>query len=1094
MAQQGISTRELNIGGAAGRQVAQLNQQTGPDHSASNKQLRFVEQLTNIGDPLIKKMRQEEIQEAKIKDASDKKAKDEEAARLRVAAHKQLLATQGQDYKDAHSKTVNTRPDGQGGDKKVFAPKNPDVLNPIYKKEYELAFTTRKVEKFQKNLDLGAEKDIDEIYTVWEKLYKVPGSEFEGIPFDHVALTALTDRKDAYYAKHLQHLPHLGEVISQDKFKINYTAHEKAIAKKSQEFIDGERLKYLDDATHDFYVDRKYPKEKTKNGKTISAASDLFNQAEALQGKVITDKGMQGFYTKKEIHGAFIKQYSEQIFLAKSPDDPIFESINAIFDSPDAYRLLGLDPNDKNGTGSQYAALRAEADTRFLKLQKEAEDKNVNSDKNITKNHTNYLKKLDTKVRVTLSQDTITADQLGVIIAEYEDTSLWNQHKFEGINKLSESILVLKGKKVTTDQTPTTPKEAASIQKYKEDLLKIESRDELQDIKATLLLRTDISDREKNQNLINIKAHGERLKTKSEVRKTERDEFKENSADLKTSLSVKHKEETVDKKGKPIKSKDLVAGLEDYKKSVRSNIKLAKEDQEALIKERETLIKDRDQTEKDTVDKTTTKEFTDAITDIDPKKVTEANITSLQKILGKINSPTLQKELGFKINDLAEGIFSQEELEENSIKLKSANKAFSKLKERLNVIKELPSEKATIALSKLKDTLEAGAGGKIEGGFVEEFRTAVDNDPAKRDYRDMLSDLQGDIEKKKTTEVKEQEAKDKEDLIQKDEESRADLEQEAIQAVLKVKEDFSPDNYQDAVDKINLKTEVNQKDGTGPKNVFVIESSDRRFQYLQELDKLKVVSSGKVPSSKDLDPETFVAFQNDIEAIDDLPTGNQKREAINRELVELQFAFETFQLPESTYSDFYKLLKGKDPEGPPTIDPRDNGLKTISSIFQGKWGKFDTAEEFLPQGGRTGPQLYDKARRHFESWYTKWSNGEKFDDPTIKPYGSLNEVQKQEEAAKYADRILDYETDAGVMGDTFKKDLRTYDESWDDYMNRMKGKTTGNVPFATSEASEKDDSSKTGETSSMLKFSVGDLKISVGEKSSKYIVANKGKS
>lgn len=1041
MAQQGISTRELNIGGAAGRQVAQLNQQTGPDHSASNKQLRFIEQLTNIGDPLIKKMRQEEIQEAKIKDASDKKAKDEEAARLRVAAHKQLLATQGQDYKDAHSKTVNTRPDGQGGDKKVFAPKNPDVLNPIYKKEYELAFTTRKVEKFQKNLDLGAEKDIDEIYTVWEKLYKVPGSEFEGIPFEHVALTALTDRKDAYYAQHLQHLPHLGEVISQDKYKINYTAHEKAIAKKSQEFIDGERLKYLDDATHDFYVDRKYPKEKTKNGKTISAASDLFNQAEALQGKVITDKGMQGFYTKKEIHGAFIKQYSEQIFLAKSPDDPIFESINAIFDSPDAYRLLGLDPNDKNGTGSQYAALKDKAYKKYLDLKQKADKETEDADKEVETKHTQYINSMYIDSEVLRRAESLDLDELESLQRKYRDKSQYNKGKSELVDDIGDNIDLLVG--FTTDSTkkvgrqPLTKIERTEVNIYKDNIIKIKDLVDLKLEAIKLENNNEILAREKNAKFKIIDAHEENLKAIVSAKKDKVSLQEQESTSHRDTLVLNEKENI---KGK--KSTELKEGLNKYKEGIKADKKLTDGHKAELITARETEIESREQIENDESDVTYTTKFNELARTFNPNKIKKSDITKLEKILPKIKNGALKSRLEDKITDIAKGVFSQEELEDEANDRKAANKHFSKLNKELNLIREMDPAKGQQALETLQITLEKNKDDPSKiSSFVEEFLTATRNDPAKRDWRDMLSTVHGELETKKKAEQIKADQETWQNAANNSETDREAKQGEGQKAYKTLKTKYTIENYNAAEKAIFAKIFMQQADGSNPIEVFVF-PEERRLALWEKIRNEKTANSGQVPTIKELDPKIYTKFQNDIDLIEDLTSPVQKEAEIKLQLKSLQKAYETYTLPQTIYKDLYDELKKKNPKGPTIVDPRINGLKILKSKFQGNWSKFDDPEEFLAKGGREGPNLYSQARKAFEDWHTAWVTGTLTEEESkgVRPYKSLNEREQLAEASKYVDRILDYESGNGVMDkETWQKQMEIYDNSWNDAWKKQSG-------------------------------------------------------
>ena len=77
-------------------------------------------------------------------------------------------------------------------------------------------------------------------------------------------------------------------------------------------------------------------------------------------------------YEQHEVHGEIYNELEDQVTLAKSTDDRIFKTINEIFGSEDAHRLLELG----KGIGDNYATLKDKAHTKFIALKK-AEDEAI---------------------------------------------------------------------------------------------------------------------------------------------------------------------------------------------------------------------------------------------------------------------------------------------------------------------------------------------------------------------------------------------------------------------------------------------------------------------------------------------------------------------------------------------------------------------------------------------------------------------------------------------------------------------------------------------------------------------------------------------
>ena len=1026
MAQQATSTRELQIGGAANRQVAQLNQQSSPDYQASNRQMAFADKLTNFGGSLGKAMRKDELDAEEIRKANEAKFKDAEESRLRVAAKVQILANKGADYKTAHFKAVG--PAGQYSEQKDLS--NPDVANAFYKKEYELAYTTKKVNKFQRILDSKAEADIKAMHVVWENLQTVKGSPVRGIAFDQFATEAFSEQKDNYFINFLQHLPHLGEVI--DKKAINYTAHEDQIAKTEQRIRDKFRLNTLDDLVNDHYELQRYPGERTISGKKISAASDLLNQADSLRGNVATEDGrIRGLYTKKEIHGAFIKQYSEKIFLAKSPDDQIFESLNAIFNSDDAYKILQLDPNDLKGIGTQYAALREKANTKYIKLTTAKDKEDTATATAIVDQQTQTINSMHAKSEVMRSSKIVDKDALEVLEATWENSALWEKGKQTWVKDTRKNINFLKGisqDKSKLSSSPLSSEENESVEKFKKEILKAKDGDDIRISKEVLLI-SNLTDREKNAKLKIINAHEQRLEAAAKARKAEADLFEKESTKLADSLKGTHKK---DIKGKS--STELTEGLDAFKKKINADPKLTPGKKNELIDFREAEIESRKQTENDASDVAETTKFNALVTGYNLKKITKENITALEKIAAKAKNGKLKKALEERISLISQEIFTQEELTQIELNRKVANKAFNKFEKTLNLIREMDPVKGQGTLETLQITLEGS----------EEFLTVVNNDPAKRNYLNMISNLHGELEKKKTEEQKVADQLEWKNAAGRSKEEKESAERVGQDAVILLDTEYSEDNYKDAHEKIFARIDMNQPDGSDPisKHVF---PEERRISLLRDIDANKTHNSGKVPSKKDLDPKLYTKFQNDIEAIEDLATGNLKESTIKKLMGTLQESYEGYNLPTETYKDLRTELKGMNPKGPTIIAPRIGGLKIIRSQFQGSWGKFDDSSEFLSKGGKTGKDLAAKAELAFEKWHTGWVNGEVKDD--VKAYKELDESGKLEEASKYAARIVDWK-DTGVMPQPWKTQMEIYSNNWDHYMNKKEEEEHGDTPVA----------------------------------------------
>ena len=163
MAQQAISQRELSGNWAGNRRAPTLGIGGKPptNESAAN-QAAFAQDLEDFGNDLQQGRRRRAAEEKAEKDAQ--KIKDDaEAERLKIKAKRRELESSGQDYKTAHG--ISVLDSGEPG-QKARDQGDPDVMNPIYRKEYERAYTDRKVKNFQTKLNARAKKEQREVYNV----------------------------------------------------------------------------------------------------------------------------------------------------------------------------------------------------------------------------------------------------------------------------------------------------------------------------------------------------------------------------------------------------------------------------------------------------------------------------------------------------------------------------------------------------------------------------------------------------------------------------------------------------------------------------------------------------------------------------------------------------------------------------------------------------------------------------------------------------------------------------------------------------------------------------------------------------------------
>ena len=938
MAQQ---YRELGSSGAARRQVANLNQSNFTPSESTSNYADFAQDLFNVGGDLGAKARRDAAQEAaekNIQDDIDQKRADEEQTRLRVKAERKLLESGGQDYTTAHGAEelgAGVPPVGGKDAKGILIPNksNADVVNPVYKKEYELAYTKRKTDKFQNSLNNRADAEVKGWYAVWEEGYGKEGHPAHGLSFEDFAAVALTNKKDDWYKVELAHLPHFGEFAKD----VNYAAFEKKIAELDQGFRDTLKGKGLADAVNDHNekmrdtygtdglpletIPQQGPRERNQNKqstrKPISAASNLLSSIEELRGKQVDDNGVtRGIYTKNEVHGAFIKDFNDKLLLCNSVNCPVFKSLEAIFESPDVHRLLELDPNTANGIGTKYGNLKEEYDKRYNQVTTAQESKNSTKSKQIKEDHTRYINGMHADLRnlkVKGARGELDEDALALIERKLEKTNLYDRGDQQFLDDVSDLLIELRSPTVTTKVIPLTKEEQIVVNKFTSNLsTSIETLDDI-GIEESKILSSNDDARVKMAKFRALDIKKEALKTKNEGADRKQTGFKKRSKDLSEmkkneykSLAddIRNTERTKEGPGRKKKFKEFKDSIKSRKRTLDLNLKISPEDRlnakDALDAELQSL----QQEEEDYSDEQQTKAVMDYLDgdEFNIEKVTEANITVLTKKLGKINDDTLRMTLRTKITDIKNKLSSQESLKEDLQNLKSFDKRWKKFGSILNGVKELGSKDGLLALRGVQTNFE----------LDKEFLDAAKLDPSKRNFLDEIVKTEKYLQDKLPEEEKEKERIIRANEIKVSDEDRNTKITTAQKLIKGLEESWSEADYNTTKEAIEETYTHFDADGDPTElNVF---PDARRLALLDRLDDSKTKSSGKVPtiSSPEFNPNTFIKFEDKIKGLEGLQ-GYLLKDAIKDIEADLRTDYSAFKVPQQIYEDFQHELKTKLP-------------------------------------------------------------------------------------------------------------------------------------------------------------------------------------
>jgi len=1037
MAQQ---YRELGSSGAASRQVAKLNQgQFTPDESTSNL-ANFAKDLGNFGGDLsgyLKRKEAKKEREQGIQDDIDQKRADEEQTRLRIEAQRKLISSGGENWETAHGAEGVKAGEAPIGGKDVRTGKriknksNADVVNPVYKKEYELAYTKRKVDKFQNSLNNRADAEVKEMYSVWEKGFE-KGGKWEGVPFEKFASLALTNRKDDWYKNELSMLPHFGEFAE----KINYAAHEKKIAELDQGFRDKQKSKFLGDAVTDHLEEIQnqaarrsgLPETTLIKEKTTSAAADLLSKVESLRGKQQTEDGqIRGIYTKKEVHGAFIKNFNDKLTLCDSVNCPIFRSMNEIFDSPDAHILLKLDPNSPDGIGKQYEDLKSKAEARYVILSNKQESTNTATSKKLKEDATKIINgaySRSSSLKLSAARGELDLDELERLEDIIKDTGSYSGGNLDFLDDTRDILIGLRNPDIKGKTTPLTDKEKPLVTKFiTEELKSIDDLKKLSDLRLATLHGEEPA----RVAMAKIKAmdtHKKALEDAEAAKKIQRDETKFNSANSLSSFqmgytnagqAIRNTERSKDgKRSGAVKEFTDPKEIEKKRNAIKNSLMrdedkltaLASLDAEVLsVTEEENAYQDGQQTNS----------FFDYVQNPDKfnsEKITKKNITELSKKISKINDPALRKTLNTKLTEITKEGHSQDALVQAGKDLKTSNKAYDILAGELNAIKVMDSKVGIDALTLLKKRYEED----------KKFLLQASVDPAKRNFLDEISKTESYLQKKIPEEQKEADLKIARDAIKISEESKLNLQNSASKLILAFEEKPSDKGYATAMTAIMQKIDMAQLYGK-PINENIY-PEDRRLSLIDRLNDSKAKGSGQVPSLKEFDPKVFTKYEDKISILDG-KEGQTLKDAIKEIRTELRGQYHAFEVPQQIYEDFVAVLDATLPDSPKTLSPIVSGRTTIRSAFLGKMDKFDNSVEFQVLGGKEPHALYDMVRKVYERKITAATQSPDWD--------KLSAVEKLDRADTIASDLLDKDKtkEEGGMDKGWRGRYEIYISKWE---------------------------------------------------------------
>ena len=1066
MAQQTpVSTRELGNLGAANRQVANLNQGSFQASSSSQNYANFAKNLFDVGGDLMAKGRRdaaEEDRQNKIQDDIDKKFADSEKTRLRVEAHRKLIAAGGEDYETAHEgeyladsgvvvkklSALKSR-DGSNTGKKTS---NGDVVNPVYKKEYELAYTKRKVDKFQNSLNTRAESEVKAMYAVWQQEFSKEGGEFQGMQFKDFAIEALTQKKDDWYKNELSMLPHFGEFAKD----VNYHSWEKQIAVLDQGFRDEKKRNFLNDAVKDYqqeiqniYGTDGLPKESApqqgladkawpivgRKGKKISAAGNLLDTVTGLRGKQIDGKGVErGIFTKNEVHGAFIKDFNNQVLLCDSVDCPIFKSMDAVFDSPDAHVLLNLDPNNKtDGIGKRYADLKTKADAKYVSLSNKRNANTVEENKKIKEDatkiiHNAYARSVALEIKAADGTlDTAELEELKAILA---DEDAYINGNLEYLDDAAKRLIELSNPNIKTTTTPLTEKEVPIVEEFVQKQLKV-----VDDLEELAALRTSILHGEEPSarvRMAKIKAMDQKkaaLEDKEAGRKLNRDYVIEQSklglsnfqnADDKVTTAIRNTERGGGLKTAAIKKYTSKENVEKRKNAIRSSKTITEPgDKLTALDAIDAEVKSLQKVENDYQNGVQTTSFFNYIfsDEFDSANLTDANINVLKKKIDKItDNPTLKKSLSTKLAEISDKEHGQAALAQLGLDLKIADKSYSVFGKELNSI---IADKSKGGLDRLKDLQK-----KYEGD--EKFLKIMAKDPTKRNFLAEIIAAESTLLAKIPEEEKEAKRKIAVEGVRVSGEVKTTMQNTAQKDLLAVEKEWSQKGYDIAFGSITAKFEENQLEGAPEtKNIY---ADDRRLLLIDRLNDAKAKGSGKIPTigSEKFDPLLYTRYEDKISTLSGLE-GKVLRDRVKKIKDELRVDYHGFNVPQQIYEDFSNELDSSIPGSPVTLNPVAHGRKTIRSAFLGRFDKFDSPEQFQELGGKEGAWLYEKVRAEFERRITDVSGKDEWKNYT--------QAEKLGRAEEIAGALLDTDraTDMGGMPDTnWRKRMKIYSSKWEE--------------------------------------------------------------
>ena len=403
------ATTGLNIADSAkAGGVARLNYETGVNPNDLGNAGTIAQGLmdwANKGGEAAMARKQNEEVNKRIKAAEEKKAQEDLELRNKANAKRLFSASGGQSLTDLQ--TGDTLPVWTpAGEDKGLTKEGLNNVNAGFRKEYELLYTTDKVNEEQAFINENAVNIVDKLYEEYENLDA--NDPLKG-DLNSFLSTKVINLKEKRHYENLDGLKHLGEVD-----QLDYSALQDAIADKEAYHIK---------ESQDAYLDNRITMHINGSGvpKSVGELNTLIN---VWKGKKIGPDGEQkDLIPRSQVQTAYIEHLTEKIQYARKnghSSDPVFDSLE-MFNNPQKANEL-FDRGDKMGEKwmgyfKEAHEAREHLRQKETKEKKDAETEGVAVAEKMSSLATSTVQNLDFKAK---SGEPISMDEYTFAVEAYQ--------------------------------------------------------------------------------------------------------------------------------------------------------------------------------------------------------------------------------------------------------------------------------------------------------------------------------------------------------------------------------------------------------------------------------------------------------------------------------------------------------------------------------------------------------------------------------------------------------------------------------------------------------------------------------------------------